>query len=329
MGEAPGRATALIRNTIACDAILPWTQYGHADLRAATLPRYAASGYGMVSLSLCSDAEGLEPVLHLLAKTRREIAADESLALIGSVADIRRAREAGQLAVSLNLQGTRNLGGNLDLLPLYYTLGIRQMTLVYNYKSTVGDGCHERTDAGLSRYGVDLVRAMNETGILVDVSHAGRRTSLDAIDASATPVIFSHSNPRALWPHDRNIEDEQARACAARGGWIGAAGVGIFMGEDDASTETFFRQIDHWARLVGPEHVGLGSDYVYDSDSMQAYMRSVKSPESGKYDQMTAFVQPEQLPALVERMLTAGYSDGDIQGILGGNYLRIAAQIWR
>lgn len=329
MDQTVERARTLLQSAIVCDAILPWTPYGRTELRNATLPRYAAAGFGMVSLSLCSDAEGLEAVLQLLAKTRREIQANEALALVGSVADIRSAREAGRLAVALNLQGTRNLGGNLDLLELYYALGIRQITLVYNYKSAVGDGCHERTDGGLSRYGLDLVRAMNNAGILVDVSHSGRRTSLDVIDGSEAPVIFSHSNPKALWKHDRNIDDEQAKACAARGGWIGAVGVGIFMGEDDSSTETYFRQIDHWAQLVGPEHVGLGTDYVYDSESMQAYMRSVKSPESGNYDRMTAFVQPEQMPALVERMLTAGYSDSAILGILGGNYLRIAAQIWR
>ena len=228
--------------------------------------------------------------------------------------------------MALNLQGTRNLGGNLDLLELYYALGIRQITLVYNYKSAVGDGCHERTDGGLSRYGVDLVRALNSAHLLVDVSQSGRRTSRGDRRLQP-PVIFSHSDPKALLNSPE--VHEQAKACAARGGWIGAVGVGIFMGEDDASTETYFRQIDHWAQLVGPEHVGLGTDYVYDSASMQAYMRSVKSPESGNYDQMTAFVQPEQLPALVERMLTAGYSDSDILGILGGNYLRIAAQIWR
>ena len=322
-------ARALIQDTIPCDAILPWTEYGDPELRRQTLPRYRASGYGLVSLSLTSDAEGPERLLHVLARVRREVRADDTLALISNVADVHQARQAGKLAVSLNLQGSNNLGRDLNLVQLYYDLGVRQLLLVYNHKNAVGDGCHERTDGGLSRYGIELIQAMNAVGMIVDCSHGGARTTMEAIEVSSQPVMFTHSNPKALWRHDRNITDEQAKACAARGGLVGAVGVGIFMGDNDASTETYFRHIDYWATLVGPDHVMLGSDYVYDPLEMQRYMRSVKSPESGRYDQMTEFVQPEQLTPVVDLMQAAGYSDADIRGILGENYLRVAGQIWR
>ncbi len=319
----------MIRGTVPCDAILPWTEYGNLELRRQTLPRYLASGYGLVSLSLASDAEGPEKLLHVLARVRREIRADDTLALTSNVQDVRRARQVGKLAISLNLQGSNNLGRDLNLVQLYYDLGVRQLLLVYNHKNAVGDGCHERTDGGLSHYGIELIHELNAVGMIVDCSHTGYRTTMEAIDVSSQPVLFTHSNPKALWRHDRNITDEQAKACAVRGGLVGAVGVGIFMGDNDASTETFFRQVDYWATLVGPDHVMLGSDYVYDPLEMQRYMRSVKSPESGNYDQMTEFVQPEQLTPLVERMLAAGYSDANICGIVGENYLRVAGQIWR
>jgi membrane dipeptidase len=329
MSETHPHAAELIRAGVTGDMILPWSEYGRPELRRETLPRYAKSGFSLVSLSLTSDAEGPERLLHLLGRVRREIRHDDRLRLISTVADIRKSHQDGRLAVSLNLQGTNNLGGDLNLVQLYYDLGVRQMVLVYNHKNMVGDGCHERTDGGLSRFGIDLIHEMNAVGMLVDCSHTGYRTSMEAIEHSTAPVIFSHSNPKALWTHDRNIRDDQAKACAARGGWIGAVGVGIFMGENDASTETYFRQIDYWVTLVGPEHVGLGTDYVYDWEDMQRYMRSVKSPPQGRYDEMTAYVQPEQLVELVERMIRAGYSDSVIRGILGDNYLRVAGQVWR
>jgi hypothetical protein len=169
------------------------------------------------------------------------------------VADVHQARQAGKLAVSLNLQGSNNLGRDLNLVQLYYDLGVRQLLLVYNHKNAVGDGCHERTDGGLSRYGIELIQAMNAVGMIVDCSHGGPRTTMEAIEVSNQPVMFTHSNPKALWRHDRNITDEQAKACAARGGLVGAVGVGIFMGDNDASTETYFRHIDYWATLVESE----------------------------------------------------------------------------
>ena len=329
MSDLRAQAAAVLEESIAVDAIVPWSEYGSPALRATTLPRYAAAGFALASLSLTSDAEGPERLLHFLARVRREIFGNDRVVLIRNVADIRQARAAGRLALSLNLQGTNNLGGDLNLVQLYYDLGVRHMVLVYNHKNAVGDGCHERTDGGLSRYGLELIAEMNVVGMVVDLSHTGYRTSMEAIEHSSAPVIFSHSNPRRLWSHDRNIQDDQALACARGGGWIGVAGVGIFMGNDDASTETVFRQVDYWAQLVGPEHVGLGTDFVYDAEDMQRYMRSVKSPPGGNYDQMTAFFQPEQLIELVERMLRAGYSTTVIKGILGENYLRLAEVVWR
>ena len=151
---------------------------------------------------------------------------------------------------------------------------------------------------------------------------------MEAIEVSTAPVIFSHSNPKALNGHDRNIRDDQALACAASGGWIGLVGVDIFMPDSTQSSEHFFRQIDYWCELVGPSHVGLGTDHVYDAEDMQHYMRSVKSPESGNYENMRSFFQPEQIVEVVDLMLQAGYPEEDIRAILGGNYLRVAGEVW-
>jgi len=324
------RAVKLHREATVCDLVLPWIEIGRTELRNRTLPRMVQSGANFVSLSLSSDAESLLDVIRLLARERRlfrEKPAD--YAIIETVDDIAAAKAQGQLAVSFNLQGTNALAGNLDMVSLLYDLGVRQMLLAYNKKNLVGDGCHERTDGGLSEFGIRLIAEMNRVGMIVDCSHTGYRSSMEAMEVSEKPVIFSHSNPKALWEHDRNIRDDQAKACAATGGLVGVVGVGIFMGDDDASTELFARQIGYYTDLIGPEHIALGLDYVYDVEAEQTYMASVKSPPRGNYDKMTAFFQPEQLPELTELLLKKGYTEAAIRCILGENYLRVARAVWR
>jgi membrane dipeptidase len=289
-----------------------------------------ASGVDFVSLTLASDAESQIEVVQSLARERRVLLSQpESYRLIETADEIEVAKKDGLLAVSFNLQGTNALAGDLAMVEVFYKLGIRHMLLAYNKRNLVGDGCHERTDGGLSLFGIELVEEMDRVGMIVDCSHTSYHTSMEAMEVSANPVIFSHSNPRALWEHDRNIRDDQAKACAAGGGLVGVVGVGIFMGEDDASTPMLLRQIHYYAELIGPGHIGLGLDYVYDVEAEHRYMAGIKSPAHGNYDKMTNFFQAEQLPELTEGLLAKGYSEDEVRGILGGNFLRVARQVWR
>lgn len=332
-GSAAGTSAAALdlhSDALVCDLVLPWTDYGSQELREQTLPRLMASGVDFVSLTLASDAEFQAEVFRKIARERRYVLSrPDRFLLIETADDILAAKRDGKLAVSFNLQGTNALAGDLDMVETLYKLGVRQTLMAYNKKNFVGDGCHERTDSGLSLFGVELVQEMNRVGMIVDCSHTGYRTSMEVMEVSTEPVIFSHSNPRSLWEHDRNIRDDQAKACAKTGGLIGVVGVGIFMGDNDASTGMLLRQIDFYAELIGTEHIALGLDYVYDVDDMRRYMAGVRSPAGGNYKDMTNFFQPEQLPELTEAMISSGYSERAVRDVLGENFLRVAREVWR
>jgi membrane dipeptidase len=154
---------------------------------------------------------------------------------------------------------------------------------------------------------------------------------MDVMEYSSKPVILSHSNPRALHEHPRNVTDDVMRACAATGGVVGLNGIGIFLGDNDISTDTFVRHVDYVVALLGPEHVGLGIDYAVDQkeiDEHIAKMRATFPPGLG-YEAGVRMIPPEQLPEIVERLLQLGYTDENLRGLLGGNWLRVAKAVWR
>ncbi|MFE2973031.1 GAP family protein [Streptomyces sp. NPDC059340] len=147
----------------------------------------------------------------------------------------------------------------------------------YNNRNAAGGGCLDEVDEGLTDYGRALIREMNAVGMVAGGSHCGARTGLDMCEVSEQPVIYSHSCMRSVWDHPRNISDEQAKECAATGGVIGITGVGIFLGPNDATIDALVRHIDYAVDLVGPEHVGVSTDYPFDHEDFNAMLE--QSPE--------------------------------------------------
>ncbi len=323
------RAAALHADAIVCDLTLPWLDY--EEYKAPVLPRFAAAGATFVSLTVGSDRFGVDQTLkHIAFERARFAAAADKYILVERVDDIRRAKREGKLAVGFHFQGSNGLGTDPNMVGLYYRLGVRHMLVAYNQRSYAGDGCHERTDGGLSRFGLRLVEEMNRVGMLVDCTHTGHRTTMDMMAASKAPVIFSHSGAKALKEHDRNITDEQIRTCAATGGFIGVPGIGFFLADNEATAEQVMRHIDHMAQLVGARHVGIALDYVYYDEVMQRMYRA--NPDRfprGYPPPPWQYYPPEGLPRLTDAMLAKGYADDDVRGVLGENFLRVAAQVWK
>jgi membrane dipeptidase len=258
----------------------------------------------------------------------------ERYVLADTVTDIERAKALNKLAVIFDIEGGNAVAAHPGLVEVFYRLGVRWMLFAYNRNSRLGGGCMDE-DSGLTDYGRQIIREMERVGMVLCCTHVGHRTAREAIEYSRNPVIFSHSNPSAVYAHVRNIPDELIRACARGGGVVNINGVGMFLGRaDDGAgdnrTETLLRHIDYVAELIGPEHVGLGLDYVFDTAELEEYLQ--KHPGlfpadicgHARYTQ----IEPERIPVIADELLKRGYSDSEVQGILGHNNLRLARQVW-
>ena len=255
---------------------LVWDNHGCMPLRPfdeeflPELELYRSSGVDVAMLNIGFGEQGVEEHLRTLAHFRRWIAArNDRYLLIETVDDIRRARETGRLAVGFDIEGANGIGDQVSLISLYYDLGVRWMLMAYNRNNLVGGGCQD-DDQGLTDFGRDVLNEMERVGMVACCTHTGYRTASEVLDFSRNPVIFSHSSPRALHDHARNIPDDLILACARTGGVICLNGIGIFLGNNDTSTETYFRHMDHVVQLVGAGHVGIGLDYVFDTSELDA-----------------------------------------------------------
>src|SRR6185312_8173998 len=193
--------------------------------------------------------------LHLISQRN-------DLLLVKKAKDIAAAKSTGRLGLIFHFQGADPVENDLNLVDVYKEIGVGMIQLTYNVKNRVGDGCEERTDAGLSRFGVDLIKRLNDARIVVDCSHTGYRTTLDAIKYSTRPVVFSHANPRMVHGSPRNIVDDQIKAVADTGGLVGMNGFPAFVAKRRKPTlDDFIDHMDYCVDIIGVDHVALGIDY--------------------------------------------------------------------
>ena len=324
------RAAKLYAQALVWDDHSGFDPHGGADLNNLDIWRKAGVDY--LSVNVGYDVVDWQATIKTIARFRAFLQTHpKKFALIRSVADIKRARRAGKLAIAFDLEGMNSLNGDVNMVNVYYELGVRQMLFAYNLNNLAGGGCHDG-NKGLTDFGRAVIKEMNRVGMMVDCSHTAYRTTMEAMEASAAPVIFSHSCAKAIHGHGRNIVDEQIKACARTGGVVGVNGVSMFLGENDISSETFVRHVAHMADLVGAEHVGIALDYAFDADKVDDLVEgnSAYWPESAGYGRHpTSYVPPKQLREITETMVRHGFKDREILGILGGNFMRVASAVWK
>lgn len=245
--------------------------------------------------------------------------------------DIQKAREQGKIGLILGLEGAEAVEGDLGLLRCFHRLGLRVMNLTWHQRNLAADGVAEPSNAGLSHFGRALVQELNRLRIVIDLSHLSPAGVRDVIALSEAPVMASHSNARAVCPHERNLDDDAIRAIADAGGMIGLVFIGRFVAAQDPSVEDVIRHLEHLAGLVGTNHIGLGPDYVDFAEDLVIASRRVAGPHQPLNDTTIPYARglenASKLPNFTRALVDRGYDDEAIRGILGGNFLDLFRRV--
>jgi len=326
------RAAGIVHSTTVIDMLslltLDWPRlYGWQreprSFGRAEVERLRASGIGVFHPAVDPSApDARAAALRWMAGWNRLIDSHSQMLLrIDCAADLRRVRAENRIGLVLGFQNSNHFRRPADVAE-FHALGQRVSQLTYNERNLLGSGCTDPAGGGLSPLGATIVDAMNRHGMAIDISHCGERTSLDALAASAKPVLVTHSSCRSLVHHPRCKSDAVIRAMAAKGGVIGISVLPMMLSAGRPATlDDVLDQFDHVARLVGVEHVGLGSDTDVDAIDPRTHRTRSGYAVRGMRHVYRVF-------ELAEGLLRRGYAAADVEGILGGNFQRALTEIW-
>lgn len=329
-------ARALHDDAILIDAVCPLLD------DVTRISDYQNGGVTVIAPTVAT-LEDAATALRTIGKWHRLISSRNDLILVTSAAEARQAKRDGKTGVILHFQGSAPLEDSLDLVDAFKALGVGVIQLAYNRRNRIGDGCEEPGNAGLSRFGIKVIERMNAARVIVDCSHTGVQTTLDAIEYSTAPVIISHANAKSVHPSARNISDDLIRAIAGNGGTIGVVGFPGFVSKDARpSLDQFIDHIAHIATLVGIEHVTLGIDYYTGqypyADQERAKVDYDHYVETGMWDPVVypspphyypaGIETPAGMPALTQRLIERGFSEAEIRGVYAENLLRLYEKVW-
>ena len=253
--------------------------------------------------------------------------------------DVRRARETGRTAIFFGFQNPSPIEDDIGLVEIVHTLGARFMQLTYNNQSLLATGCYESQDSGITRMGKQVIKEMNRVGLVIDMSHSAERSTLEAIDLSARPIVISHANPSAWAPALRNKSDTVIKALAARGGMFGFSLYPHHLKDKSACTlDSFCGMVARMAELVGVEHLGMGTDLCQaQPDSVVEWMRKGRYTKETDYGEGSAsnpgfppmpswFEDNRDFDKVAAGLHAIGFTERDVDAILGENWLRFFDQ---
>ena len=348
--EYSARCIELMGSSLVIDMLAPLTLNGETDKRwgpaldgfgAEDLEEFRSSGIDVFHIATGvggrTTEQAYQNVLTFVAAYDGIVAnRPDVFVRIDSAEDLARVHGSGRIGILIGLQNSEHFRSPDDV-DTFHALGQRVSQLTYNARNMIGNGSTERVDGGISDFGVSIIERMNKVGMAVDVSHSGDRTTLDACELSKKPVLFTHSDARALNPgHPRCKTDEAIRAMAATGGVMGITGVRNFVKDSEPTTvESYLDHFDHVRDLVGVEHLGVGSDIDlngYDDMPPKEY-EQLKAAYKGSYAfrdkiDIEGIDHPRRMFDVTEGLIRRGYTNDHIRGILGVNFQRVLGEIW-
>ncbi|OGU06381.1 MAG: hypothetical protein A2W29_10745, partial [Gemmatimonadetes bacterium RBG_16_66_8] len=312
----------------------------HLDYEMALIDQIRASGMRGCVVTVGNPAlQGASAFDDMRAEVEgydRHIAAHPDRFLRAtSVADVDRAAARGLLGLIYYTQNATPLQDDIERLQALYDLGVRIVQLTYNTRNLLGDGCLERTNAGLSRFGLEVVERMNAMRMLVDLSHCGDATTLDGITLSKAPVAITHAGCKGVFDHPRNKTDEALRALAERGGVVGMYQINPYLGAKERNTlDDYLRHVDHAINVAGIDHVGIGSDREHRTIPDTEEERQKLIEELSRLRPVTAatfrwpfFISelnhPRRMETIADGLTKRGRTSAEIDRILGGNWYRL------
>ena len=260
------------------------------------------------------------------------------ISLVRKVDDIFKASDNGQVGIIIGFQNASPIENNLDYLYTFDELNVKIIQFTYHERNLLGNGCYERVDEGITNFGIDAIKIMNEVGILIDLSHVGIVTTMETIDYSEKPIAITHANPKSYHNVPRNKTDEALKLMASKGGIVGVTAIAPFLKKGNASTvEDYVEAISYTVDLVGIDHVGVGTDFTQDQP--EEFWRYIGSQQGTKFpstftDVTTPsnypinFETPDKFPVLIDTMENKGFSSEEIAKILGLNWIRVFQEVW-
>ena len=345
--EYSSRSIDLVRQSLVIDMLGPITLdfpkqnkwFANPEtFTAADLQPYKDSGINVFHTAVgLGGPDAYDRTLRMFASWNGFIANhDQHFMRVDSPGDLDRVKTSGKIGIMIGLQNSEQFRRPDDV-DFFHGIGQRVSQLTYNARNLIGNGSSERRDDGISDFGISIIERMNKVGMAIDVSHCGDRTTLDAFEISKKPVLITHSNCRALVPgHPRLKTDEAIKKVGEAGSVMGITGVRMFVkGDEPTTVEHVIDHFDHVVKLIGPEHVGVGSDVdLYGYDAMPPELnKQLRAGYKGSYAfrekiDVEGLNHPKRMYDLTEGLIRRKYSDAAIRGILGGNFKRVLSAIW-
>lgn len=317
------------------------------DAEFSVAHRHGVTTYAVTSFRPHSTLEAaLEGLMYWYLVTRQH----HNILVVNEIEDIHCAQREEKVGLLLAAQDGGFVDNKLHRIEAFYRLGLRMMIPAYNATNLICGGALDRNDCGLSKFGVLVVAECNRVGLLLDCTHVGRRASLEIIEHSSQPVVFSHANAKSVIDNPRNIDDEQIKKCAGRGGVIGIAPWGPLVlkeGRTEWPTiDDLIEHIDYVAQLLGStDNIGIGTDMSlgtypdhevdpwgapdYFREVVERYNKHITADVRSPMRAVDGFSNYAEVTNLIDKLLQLGYSDEDVAQILGENFVRVFGQVWR
>lgn len=331
----------IYRNSIVIDLVAPILD-PMRDKIDQYLDLYVQGGITAVGPTVAID-DDFDETLRIFTKWYEVIHRRKDLMVIRRVEDFETAKKEGKLGLVMHFQNSVPIGLDLNRLAILHALGLRVVQLTYNRRNFVGDGCTVPEDGGLTDFGRKMIAALNDHGIVVDMSHTSIRTTIEAMQTTQKPPIFSHNNVNEIHPSLRAVNREQIRAVAAKRGVVGLVGCEYFItSKPEKSIDDLVRHADFIAEEVGTDHISLGIDHYWGhaphasiEDQWAMYNYQIGT---GTWDPSTwpkpplkhidGLETPSNTSNLADAFVKRGYKEEDIRKILGGNLIRVFSENW-